>query len=88
MLNNPKLDVISINVYAKFGQNPSQDIDWKQKCYGRMDNLKTVYPNLHTSYARAHTSYAGVGGRGSGGGLGGSGGGGIKKIFASSSSRF
>ena len=35
-LNNPKLDVININAYAKFGQNPSkfsQDIERKRKCY-------------------------------------------------------
>ena len=34
MLNNPKLDVVSINDYANFGQNPfdicSQDIEQKQ----------------------------------------------------------
>ena len=49
-LNNPKLDVVNINAYVKFGQNPSkfsQDTEWKRKCYGRtdrqMDNLKTVY---------------------------------------------
>ena len=32
-LNNPKLDVVNINEYAKFGQNPflhSQDIERKQ----------------------------------------------------------
>ena len=31
-LNNPKLDVININAYVKFGQSPfihSQDIEWK-----------------------------------------------------------
>ena len=33
MLNNPKLNVVSINDYANFGQNPficSQDIERKQ----------------------------------------------------------
>ena len=33
MLNNPKLDIVSINDYAIFGQNPlinSQDIAQKQ----------------------------------------------------------
>ena len=33
MFNNPKLDVININAYVKFGQNPlihSQDIERKQ----------------------------------------------------------
>ena len=32
-LNNPKLDVVNIYAYAKFGQNPfirSLDIEWKQ----------------------------------------------------------
>ena len=46
-LNNPKLDTININTYAKFGENPlkfSQDTEWKRNGYGRTDNLKTVYP--------------------------------------------
>ena len=33
MCNNPNLDLVSINAYAKFGQNPSicsQDIERKQ----------------------------------------------------------
>ena len=33
MHNNPKLDLVSINAYTKFGQNPSiyfQDIEWKR----------------------------------------------------------
>ena len=33
MWNNPNLDLVSINVYSKFGQNQSircQDIEWKQ----------------------------------------------------------
>ena len=33
MLNNPKLDVVNINAYAKFGQNPylrSHDIERKR----------------------------------------------------------
>ena len=33
MCNNPNLDLVNINAYAKFGQNPSncsQDIEWKQ----------------------------------------------------------
>ena len=33
MLNNRKLNVVSINDYANFGQNPfihSQDTEWKQ----------------------------------------------------------
>ena len=33
MLNNPKLDDVSINDNANFGQNPfirSQDIEWRQ----------------------------------------------------------
>ena len=32
-LNNPKLDVVNINAYAKFGQNPflhTEDIERKQ----------------------------------------------------------
>ena len=35
-LNNPKLDVVNVNAYAKFGQNPficSQDIEQKQNSY-------------------------------------------------------
>ena len=34
MYNNPNLDLININAYIKFGQNPSigtQDIEKKQK---------------------------------------------------------
>ena len=34
MLSNPKLDVLNINAYAKFGQNPlirSQEIGRKRK---------------------------------------------------------
>ena len=45
-LNNPKLDVVNISAYAKFGQNSlklSQDIEWKRKYYGRLDNLDTSY---------------------------------------------
>ena len=53
MRNNPNIDLVNINAYAKFGQNPSicsQDIErkWKIRTESRhhrmMDNLKTVYP--------------------------------------------
>ena len=33
MLNNPRLDVVNINSYATFSQNPFiryQDIEWKR----------------------------------------------------------
>ena len=33
MCNNPNLDLVNMNAYAKFGKNPSscsQDIEWKQ----------------------------------------------------------
>ena len=46
MLNNPKLDVININAYAKFGQNPSkfsQDTEQKRKSYGRIADEQTTW---------------------------------------------
>ena len=33
MCNNPKLDLVNMNAYIKFGENmsaSSQDIEWKQ----------------------------------------------------------
>ena len=53
-INNPKLDVVNINAYANFGQNPSefsQDIERKRKCYGRTTSKQ---------YTPPPTSYAGV----------------------------
>ena len=55
MRNNPNLDLVSFNAYAKFGQIPSilsQDIERKRsRNHGMTDNLKTVYPRPHTLYA-------------------------------------
>ena len=47
MLKNPKLDVVNINAYAKFGQNPSnffQDIEQKQKCFRWTTSKQYTHP--------------------------------------------
>ena len=52
MRNNPNLDPVNINEYAKFGQIPficSQDTERKQIVRTESQKLKTVYP--HTLYA-------------------------------------
>ena len=52
-INNPKLDVVNINAYVKFGQNSSkfsQDTVRKQKCYGWTDGQpQKSIPLPHTS---------------------------------------
>ena len=61
MLNNPKLDVVIINAYEKFGQNPSkfpQDIERKRKCYGRTDGRtdgQTARRTTSKQYIPQHT---------------------------------
>ena len=50
MLNNPKLDV-SINAYAKFGQNTSKfSHDTERKRNRRMDGQPENSISPHTSY--------------------------------------
>ena len=51
MCNNPNLDLVNINTYAKFGQIPSirsQEIERKlSRNHGMAENLKTVYPTTY-----------------------------------------
>ena len=44
--NNPSLDYVNINAYAKFGQNPSirsQDIERKQNSDINQEHFKTLF---------------------------------------------
>ena len=54
--NNPNLDLVNINAYAKFGQTPSilsQDIEWKRNSESGNDAQpeNSLPPSPHTSYA-------------------------------------
>ena len=63
VLNNPNLDVVSINAYAKFGQIPSicsQDIKWKRNSdinQGALWKLTRNNPNLDLVYINAYATF-------------------------------
>ena len=58
--NNPKLDLVNISAYAKFGQIPSirsQDIEWDGITTWRNDGQpETVYLHTHTLYAAGYNN--------------------------------